>query len=121
MAGDAITLADAREPTLTVVCEPCGRYNVERLIAAHGPDMRLPELLTILANCQKVIATHLRTSASERRRHPCADMLKKHRQVVDGRKAQGQTQTKGWLERRNLAHPSAPLATKSAAWLSPSV
>jgi hypothetical protein len=28
-----------RAPTLTIVCEPCGRrgrYNVERLIAKHG-------------------------------------------------------------------------------------
>jgi hypothetical protein len=26
---------------------------VERLIAKHGADMRLPELLTVLANCEK--------------------------------------------------------------------
>ena len=39
MPRDAITLADVRSPTLTLVCEPCGRrghYNVERLIAKHG-------------------------------------------------------------------------------------
>jgi hypothetical protein len=39
MPRDAITLADVRAPTLTIVCEPCGRrgrYNVQRLIAAHG-------------------------------------------------------------------------------------
>jgi hypothetical protein len=38
---DAITLADVREPTIEVVCEPRGRrgrYNVERLIAKHGAD-----------------------------------------------------------------------------------
>jgi hypothetical protein len=28
-------------------------YNVQRLIAKHGAEVRLPELLTILANCQK--------------------------------------------------------------------
>ena len=55
MPHDAITLADVREQTLTLVCEPCGwrsRY-VQRLIAKHGADMRLPELKTILANCEK--------------------------------------------------------------------
>ena len=56
MPRDDITLADLRQPTLTLVCEPCGRrgrYNVQRLIAKHGTDMRLPELLTTLANCEK--------------------------------------------------------------------
>jgi hypothetical protein len=57
MPRDFITLADVREPTLTLVCEPCGRrgrYNFHRLIAAHGADMRPPELLTTRANCEKV-------------------------------------------------------------------
>ena len=56
MPRDDITLADLRQPTLTLVCEPCGRrgrYNVQRLIAKHGTDMRLPELLTTLADCEK--------------------------------------------------------------------
>jgi hypothetical protein len=59
MPRDFITLADIREQTLTLVCEPCGRrgrYNVQRLIAKHGPDTRLPELKTILANCAKTHA-----------------------------------------------------------------
>jgi hypothetical protein len=33
--------------------EPCGRrgrYNVERLVAAHGTDARLPDLLATLAS-----------------------------------------------------------------------
>jgi hypothetical protein len=37
--GDAITLADVREPTVEIVCEPCGRrgrYNVARLIAKQA-------------------------------------------------------------------------------------
>ena len=53
MPSDAITLADVREPTIEILCEPCrrrGRYNVERLIAKHGAEVRLPELLTILAD-----------------------------------------------------------------------
>jgi hypothetical protein len=56
MPRDFLTLADVHAPSLTIVCEPCGRrgrYNVQRLIAAHGADMRLPELKTILANCAK--------------------------------------------------------------------
>jgi hypothetical protein len=35
----SLVLSDVRAPTLTIVCEPCGRrgrYNVERLIAKHG-------------------------------------------------------------------------------------
>ena len=44
MPRDAVTLAEVREPTLTIVCEPCGRrgrYNVQRLIAKHGEDLKL--------------------------------------------------------------------------------
>jgi len=42
----AVILSDIREPTLTVVCERCGRrgrYNVRRLVAAHGAICGLPE------------------------------------------------------------------------------
>ena len=56
MPRDAVTLADVREPTLTIVCERCGRYgryNVKRLIAAHGAGARLPDLLATLANCER--------------------------------------------------------------------
>ena len=52
----ALTLSDLREPTLTIRCERCGRYgryNVRRLIAAHGADAKLPALLATLANCDK--------------------------------------------------------------------
>lgn len=52
----AITLADLRDPTLSIVCEPCGRRgrcNVERLIAAYGADAKLPNLLVTLAACAK--------------------------------------------------------------------
>jgi hypothetical protein len=45
-------LDDVGEPALVIVCEPCGRYNVKRLIAAHG-DAKLTDLLTTLADCPK--------------------------------------------------------------------
>jgi hypothetical protein len=37
----SLTLSDIREPMLAIGCERCGRhrrYNVARLIAAHGAD-----------------------------------------------------------------------------------
>jgi hypothetical protein len=51
----SLVLSDVRAPTLTIVCEPCGRrgqYNVERLIAEHG-DAKLTILLQTLADCPK--------------------------------------------------------------------
>jgi hypothetical protein len=51
----SLILSDVRDPTLTIVCEPCGRrgrYNVERLIAEHG-DVKLTDLLVTLADCDK--------------------------------------------------------------------
>jgi hypothetical protein len=52
----SLTLSDIREPTFSIVCERCGRrgrYNVARLIAAHGADAKLSDLLVTLANCEK--------------------------------------------------------------------
>ena len=52
----ALTLADVREPTLTIGCKRCGRYgrySVTRLMAAYGADAKLPDLLATLANCEK--------------------------------------------------------------------
>jgi hypothetical protein len=52
----SLILSDIREPTLTIACERCGRhgrYNVRRLIVAHGADAKLPVLLATLANCEK--------------------------------------------------------------------
>src|SRR5260370_833901 len=49
-------LSDVREPTLTIVCEPCGRrgrYAVARLIEKYGADAKLPDLRLALANCEK--------------------------------------------------------------------
>jgi hypothetical protein len=51
----ALTLSDVRHPTLTIVCEPCGRrgqYSVERLMAEHG-DAKMTVLLQRLADCPK--------------------------------------------------------------------
>ena len=56
MPKDAFTLSDVREPTLTIVCEPCGRrgrYNVKRLMAKHG-DAKILFLLSDLTNCPKM-------------------------------------------------------------------
>jgi hypothetical protein len=55
MPKDAFTLSDLREPTLMIVCQPCGRrgrYNVGRLIAKHG-DAKILFLLSTLTNCPK--------------------------------------------------------------------
>ena len=52
----SLILSDIREPTLAIGCERCGRhgrYNVARLIAAHGAAAKLTELLVTLANCEK--------------------------------------------------------------------
>jgi hypothetical protein len=51
----AVVLSDLRNPTLSIVCEPCGRrgtYNVARLIEQHR-DAKLTDLLQTLANCPK--------------------------------------------------------------------
>src|SRR5271169_3906843 len=51
----SIILSDVRGPTLSIVCQPCGRrdrYSVETLIAQHG-DPKLTDLLETLANCPK--------------------------------------------------------------------
>jgi hypothetical protein len=61
MAKDAFTPSDVREPTLSVVCEPCGRrgrYNVERLRAKHG-DAKITDLRQTLAKCPKAQASNI--------------------------------------------------------------
>jgi hypothetical protein len=61
MAKDAFTLSDVRQPTLTIICEPCGRrgrYNVARLMAKHG-DAKILYLLADLTNCPKVQSTNI--------------------------------------------------------------
>ena len=51
----ALILSDLRQPTLSIVCEPCGRrghYSVAKLMAEHG-DAKLSDLLQALAACPK--------------------------------------------------------------------
>ena len=51
----ALILSDVRGPTLSIVCEPCGRrgrYAVARLLKEHG-DAKLTDLLRMLADCPK--------------------------------------------------------------------
>jgi hypothetical protein len=64
----SLTLSDVREPTLTIVCERggrYGRYSIKRLIAAHGADAKLPDLLATIANCPKarLVSIHDRCKA----------------------------------------------------------
>jgi hypothetical protein len=59
----SLTLSDIREPTLAIGCERCGRhgrYNVQRLIAAHGGDAKPTDLLVTLANCEKARSLSIR-------------------------------------------------------------
>jgi hypothetical protein len=55
MLKDAFTLSDVREPTVTIVCQPCrrrGRYNVATLMAKHG-DAKILFALPAIADCPK--------------------------------------------------------------------
>jgi hypothetical protein len=55
MRDHAHTLSDFRTPTLSIECEPCGRFgrdNVARLMEKYG-DAKLPELRHLLAHCPK--------------------------------------------------------------------
>jgi hypothetical protein len=50
-----------------IICEPCdryGRYNVRRLIAKHGADMRLPELKTIPRRLARKLARSASTTGA---------------------------------------------------------
>ena len=64
----SLVLSDIREPTLAIGCERCGRhglYSVKRLIAAHGADAKLTDLLVTLAKCEKArsVSIHDRCKA----------------------------------------------------------
>jgi hypothetical protein len=61
MPKDALTLSDVREPTLTIVCQPCGRrgrYDVQRLMAKHG-DAKILFLLSDLTACPKTHSANI--------------------------------------------------------------
>ena len=56
-----LTLSDVRSPTLSIVCEPCGRrgrYAVAGLLEGHG-DAKLTDLLLTLADCQKARSANI--------------------------------------------------------------
>jgi hypothetical protein len=57
----ALCLSDVRGPTLSIVCDPCGRrgvYNVTSLMDRHG-DAKLTDLLQTLANCPKARSANI--------------------------------------------------------------
>jgi hypothetical protein len=57
----AFILSDVLIPTLSIVCEPCGRhetYNVARLMERHG-DAKMTDLLQTLANCPKACSANI--------------------------------------------------------------
>jgi hypothetical protein len=57
----SLTLADIRSPSLSIVCQLCGRrrgYVVAKLIDEHGEE-RLTDLLLTLADCPKSRSTSM--------------------------------------------------------------
>jgi hypothetical protein len=51
-----LTLADYPDDMVWIECNKCGRsgrLNKARLIAEHGADISLPELLHVLAACSR--------------------------------------------------------------------
>ena len=68
----SLTLSDVRGPSLTIVCEPCGRrgrYSVVKLMAEHG-DAKLTDLLQVLAECPKARAASIHDQCKAVDRHP---------------------------------------------------
>ena len=59
------TSASRRWRSAAERCGRHGRYNVARLIAAHGADAKLTDLLVTLANCDKArsVSVHDRCRA----------------------------------------------------------
>ena len=50
------TLADYPHEMVEIECAKCGRHGrlrTARLLAEHGPDIKLPDLLRAIAQCQK--------------------------------------------------------------------
>jgi hypothetical protein len=70
--NDALVLSDLNEPTLTIVCQPCGRrgrYNVARLIERYG-DAKLPGLRAMITDCSKAGAVSFRDPCRARYEWP---------------------------------------------------
>ena len=71
MRDNAHTLSDFRVPTLSIECEPCGRfgrYNIAQLIEKYG-DAKLPELRHVLANCPKAKSFSVHDRCRDQFRH----------------------------------------------------
>jgi hypothetical protein len=67
----ALILSDLRQPTLSIVCEPCGRRGrdcVAKFMEQHG-DAKLTDLLLTLAACPKPQCT---SGAQTALHHPYA-------------------------------------------------
>jgi hypothetical protein len=48
------TLADYPHDMVEIECAKCGRHGrlrTSRLLAEHGPDIKLPDLLGVIAQC----------------------------------------------------------------------
>jgi hypothetical protein len=57
----AFILSDVLRPTLSIVCQPCGRhetYSVARLMERHC-DAKMTDLLQTLANCPKARSANI--------------------------------------------------------------
>ena len=57
----AFILSDVLGPTLSIVCQPCGRretYNLARLMERHG-NAKMTDLLQTLANCPKARSANI--------------------------------------------------------------
>jgi hypothetical protein len=64
----SLILSDVRQPTIEIRCERFGRhgrYNVQRLMAEHRADAKLPDLLVTLADSEKArsVGVHDRCKA----------------------------------------------------------
>ena len=65
----SIILSDIRATSIEIACKRCGRFgrfNIKQLIiAAHGADAKLTDLLATLANCEKArsVSVHDRCKA----------------------------------------------------------
>jgi hypothetical protein len=64
----SIILSDVHEPTLSIVCAPCGRrgrYSVAKLMEQHG-DAKLTDLLARLGDCAKARSVSIHDGLGER-------------------------------------------------------
>ena len=55
-------LSDLQSPTVSIVCDPCGRrerYAVAKLIDEHGAEAKLTDLLWELVDCSKSSSTNI--------------------------------------------------------------